>query len=118
MQERPVIHTAIPKRRWQIGDFSATLLGDVDSGDARRYRWVLALVPMGDREPSLYVTAEETPPADRAAGRYHLRVISDSVTDVMDTADRWADLDTFAEQALDLARQVLGLGTQEPFRLI
>lgn len=117
MQERPAINTAIPKRRWQLGDFAATLLGDIDSDDPQRYRWVLALVAMGEREPSLYVTAEETPPADHADGRYQLRVISDSLTDVVDTHDRWGDIDIFAEQALDLARQVLGLGAQEPLRL-
>lgn len=118
MQDRPVIKTAIPKRRWQIGDFSATLLGDIDSGDAHLYRWVLALVALGDAEPSLYVTAEEGAGSDRAAGRYQLRVISDALTDIVDTSDRWHDLDIFAEQALDLARQVLGLGNQEPLRLI
>jgi hypothetical protein len=118
MQERPAIKTAIPKRRWQIGDFSATLLGDIDSGDQHRYRWVLALVAMGEHEPALYVTAEEAPAADSAGGRYRLRVISDGLTDVVDTADRWGDLDIFAEQALDLAQQVLGIGNQEPLRLI
>lgn len=118
MQERPVIKTAIPKRRWQIGDFSATLLGDIDSGDARRYRWVLALVALGDAEPSLYVTAEERVGSDAAAGRYQLRVLSDALTDIVDVSDRWHDLDSFAEQALDLARQVLGLGSQEALRLI
>ena len=120
MQERPAINTALPKRRWQIGDFSATLLGDIDSGDGRNYRWVLALVAMGEREPVLYVTAEEVAPGDAAVGggRYRLRVISDTLSDILDTADHWGDLETFAEQALDLARQVLGLGNQEPLRLI
>lgn len=118
MQDRPAINTAIPKRRWQIGDFSATLLGEIDSGDQRRYRWVLALVAMDESEPSLYVTAEEAPPAASADGRYQLRVVSEALSDVVDRHDRWGDLDTFAEQALDLAQQVLGLANREPLRLM
>jgi hypothetical protein len=36
-------------------------------------------------------------------------VVSEAITDVVDTADHWGDLDSFSEQALDLACQVLGL---------
>jgi hypothetical protein len=40
------------------------------------------------------------------------------LTDVLDTADRWANIDAFAEQALDLAQQVLGLSNQEIIKLM
>jgi hypothetical protein len=118
MQDRPVIKTALPKHRYQIGDYSATLLGDIESGDAQRYRYILALVPMGEHEPTLYVTSQPAPPERRAQGDYDLRVISESLTDVLDTGDRWADSELFAEQALDLAQQMLGLRNQQVVKLL
>ena len=53
MQDRPVIRTAIPKRRYQIGPYSASLLGEIESGDARAYRYILAFVASGKREPEV-----------------------------------------------------------------
>lgn len=118
MQDRPVIRTALPRRRWQLADHTATLLGDIDSGDTRAYRYLLALVPTGQAEPVLYVTCEPAPAASADAGRYLLRVISEALTDVLDQADDWGDADRFAEQALDIARQVLGLRAAEAVRLM
>jgi hypothetical protein len=109
MEHRPVIKTALPKHRYQISDYSATVLGDIDSDEPHRYRWILALVPMGSAEPTLYICAQQAVPERAAEGAYDLRVVSAALTDVVDTADRWADLEIFSEQALDLACQVLGL---------
>lgn len=118
MQGKPVIKTAIPKRRYQIGDFAASLLGEIESGDSRNYRYILAFVPMGSREPSFYVCAEPTPPAQSADGRYRLRVINEVMSEVVDTADQWGDLDAFAEQGLKLGAQALGLQREQPVRLL
>jgi hypothetical protein len=118
MQNRPVIKTALPKRRYQIGDHAATLLGDIESGDQNSYRFILALVPMGEQEPVLYVTSQPAPPARRGQGAFDLRVISEGLTDLLDTADRWENVDQFAEQALDLAQQVLGLRNQQVIKLM
>ena len=109
MDQRPAIKTALPKHRYEISDYSATVLGDIDSDDPHRYRFILALVPMGSREPTLYICAQHAAPERVGEGAYDLRVVSDALTDIVDTADRWGDLDTFSEQALDLACQVLGL---------
>jgi len=118
MQDRPTIATAIPKRRFQIGDYSASLLGEVESIDPRHYRYILALVPTGERTPTLYVTCEATPPKESAGGNYRLRLINEAMSEVMDTADRWGDLDAFAEQALKLAAQALGLQQEQVIRLL
>ena len=40
------------------------------------------------------------------------------MSEVMDTADRWGDLDAFAEQALKLAAQALGLQQEQVIRLL
>ncbi|WP_462322797.1 hypothetical protein [Halochromatium sp.] len=118
MQDRPQIKTALPKRRYQIGDHAATLLGEIESNDQRQYRFILALVPMGEQEPVLYVTSELAASDRRGEGAYDLRVVSEGLTDVVDTADRWESLDQFADQAVDLAQQILGLSNHQVIKLM
>ena len=118
MQDRPVIKTAIPKGRYQIGDFSASLLGEIETDDSRRYRYILAFIPMGKSEPSFYVCAEHTPPAETAEGKYRLRVVNEVMSEVMDTSDQWGDLDRFTEQGIALAAQALGLQREQVIKLM
>lgn len=118
MQDRPQIRTAIPKRRYQVGDYAASLLGEIESGDQRVYRYILAFVPLGRKEPELYIYAEPTPPAERAQGAYQLRVASEVLSEVVDRDDRWGDLETFATQALKLGSQALGLQREQVVQLM
>ncbi|MCF7983462.1 MAG: hypothetical protein K9L70_03585 [Thiohalocapsa sp.] len=117
MEFRPVIKTAIPKHRYQIGDFSASVLGDIESGDQRRYRYIMAMVPMGSAEPTLYVCCEHAPPARASEGRYDIRVVNDAMGEIVDSADHWGDLEIFSEQAIDLAKQILGLRNEQVVKL-
>jgi hypothetical protein len=117
MQNQPQINTAIPKGRYKLGDYAATLLGDIESRDARQYRYILAFVPDGQREPKLYVCSE--PVADPAQPRLcNLRLVSDTLTEVLDTSERWADADEFARQALEVGAQALGLQAQQAIKLL
>jgi hypothetical protein len=116
MHDRPNIKIAIPKRRYQVGDFGASLLGEIESGDARRFRYILAFVQLGQAQPSLYVCAE---PADAAGpGKHALRVINEVMSEVVDTDERWGDLDAFAEQGLKLGMQFLGLQREQVAQLM
>lgn len=117
MENRPQISRAIPKRRYQIGDVSATLLGEIESGDARNFRYILAFVPSGRREPSLYVCSEPLKPLAGPGGDHHLRVINDAMSEVIDTAPQWGELDVFVDQALKLGVQALGLSGAQVTRL-
>jgi hypothetical protein len=118
MSQFPNITTAIPKRRYQLSDYSVTLLGEVESSDPVNYQYILALVPMGETKPNFFVCSERVPPKDRADGAYRLRVINSAMSEVMDQADSWGDIDAFAEQGLQLAQQALGLTSHEPMRLM
>ncbi|SDY27714.1 hypothetical protein SAMN05421644_14423 [Allochromatium warmingii] len=118
MQERPIIKTAIPKRRYQIERYAASLLGEIESGDGRNYRYLLAFIMQGQTEPVLYVCSEPTPLAERAAGAYCLRVVSESLTETLDINNAWGDLDHFAEQALQVGAQLLGLPESSVMRLL
>lgn len=115
--QAPKIQTAIPQRRYQLGPYQAVLLGDIESGDGVRYRYILALVREGEAKPSLYVTAERNPRARSHEGSHRLRIISEALTDDLGSSDAWAELEAFAEEALRLAAQVLGLGEQTAQRL-
>jgi hypothetical protein len=117
MSEFPVIRTAIPKRRYQVGDFGVTVLGDVESGDGREYLYIMAFVEQGRKEPGLFVCAERNRRAP-AEGSHSLRVVNEAMSEVLETADRWRDLDTFCEQGLQVGRQALGLGSEEAMRLL
>ncbi|MGD2081488.1 MAG: hypothetical protein PVF91_00885 [Chromatiales bacterium] len=117
MGELPVIRTAIPKRRYQVGDYGVTVLGDIDGGDGREYRFIMAFVEQGKREPGLFVCSERNrgTPAD---GTHSLRVVNSAMSEVLESADRWADLDAFCEQGLEIGRRALGLGSEEAMRLM
>lgn len=118
MQDRPRITTAIPRQRYRIGRYAAILLGEVESGDGRAYRHLVAFVRQGSAQPDLYVYAEEASPGERSGGRFRLRLVSEALSETLDTGDGWADLDLFVEQALALGIQTLGLGRERVERLM
>lgn len=111
----PQIGTAIPKRRYQLGEFTAVVLGDVESRDGEEYRYVMALVPEGQRQPIFYVSAVRNR-IDKE-GSHRLRVASAQMTQDMGAADGWSNLDNFCGDALQVARQALGLMDEQPIRL-
>jgi hypothetical protein len=117
MSEFPKIQRAIPKRRYQLGDYGVTLLGEVETGDEFDYRYILAFVREGESQPTLFVCSERCPPGEREKGSHRLRVINSAMSEVMDTDDRWRDLEQFADEGLTLGMQALGLTQETPFRL-
>jgi hypothetical protein len=118
LMQAPKITTAIPQRRYRLADFSAVVLGEIESPDPARYRYILALVKEGDATPSFYVTSEKNPRSEAHTGSHRLRIISEILEDVIESSDRYADLDVFSEEALRLAAETLGLGAAEPVRLM
>jgi hypothetical protein len=111
----PGIRTAIPQRRYKLGDFSIVVLGDIESDDGVDYRYVLATVQDGAQEPQFYVLSIRSP---GATGDFALRVLSPELDRELDVSGRWRDLDVFCDQAIALAQQVLSLGDEQPHRLL
>lgn len=116
--ERPKIQVAIPQQRYQLGSYQAVVLGEIESGDGHRYRYILALVKSGEAQPGFYVTAEKNPRSRAHEGAYRLRVISEGLNEELGSSDRWGDLDAFASEGLALAAEALGLGGEQPTRLM
>lgn len=113
----PTIRTAIPRRRYQFGEFSAILLDDIQSDDAREYRYILALVAEGGSEPVLYVTAESNAEVTEP-GSHRMRVYTKTEGRDLGAADGWADLDRFVDAALEVTSRILKLGDEVPQRLL
>lgn len=105
----PQIQTAIPKRRYQIGPYQAVLLGDIESPDPARYRWILALLRVGENKPHVFVTAEKNPRARAADGSHRMRVLSNEMDEDIGSSDAFADQEEFAAAALAVAAARLGL---------
>lgn len=115
--DTPKIQTAIPQRRYQFGEYTGVVLGEIESTDAAKYLYILALVREGEGKPGFYVTAEKNPRSRAHEGSHRLRVITHGLTEDIESSDRWADIDVFCEEAFAVAAKVLGLSDERPVRL-
>ncbi len=110
----PKIQTAIPQRRYQFGEYTGVVLGDIESGDEVKYQYILALVREGEGRPSFYVTAEKNPRRRLHEGSHRLRVITPGLDEEIGCSDAWAELDAFCAEAFTVAAKVLGLSDEQP----
>ena len=109
---RPGIKTAIPLQRYQLGAFSITVLGDIDSADAVQYRYILAVPREGEREPGLYLTS------DPAGSECRMRIIMRDGEDQLGSSERWCALEEFVEDALSVVKTALNLQDESPHQLL
>ena len=109
--DRPKITTAIPQRRYQYGEYGATVLAEIESPDPPNYTFILAMVKEGDSEPSVYVICDRRRRGDTA---YGMRLIMDSFNEVMGESDDWGNIDAFCEFALQIAAKALSLNNEIP----
>ncbi len=115
--DAPKIQTAIPQRRYQFGEYTGVVLGEIESTDAAKYLYILALVREGESKPGFYVTAEKNPRSRAHEGSHRLRVVTHGLTEEIESSDRWTDIDAFCEGAFAVAARVLGLQDEQPVRL-
>lgn len=111
----PAIRTAIPQRRYKLGDFSVVVLGDIESDDGVDYRYVFAAVRDGESEPRFYALSVRSPDS---SGDFSLRVLGEGMDRELDVSGRWRDIDLFCDQAVALAQQVLDMGDEQAWRLM
>jgi hypothetical protein len=110
---KPGIQTAIPRRRYRLGEFTVTVLGDVDSNDGIDYRYIAAVIQGQDPEPGIYLTAER-----EAGGGYAMRLVMRDGAEVIGSSDQWGDLDAFVNEVLNVVAQVLSLTDETPYQLM
>lgn len=104
----PKINTAIPQRRYQLGEFTIIVLGDIQSGDGKDYKYIMAVVREGDPEPGLSLTLD-----NRCEMRLVMRDGEDSIGESRD----WASLDAFVKEGLSIVARVLKLTDETPYPL-
>ena len=110
---KPSISTAIPLRRYRFGEFTLTLLGDIESQDERKYHYILAVIQGENPEPGLYVTAERGSGAELA-----MRVMMGDGDEIIGHSNQWGDLDKFADESISIVSRVLKLSDETPYQLM
>jgi hypothetical protein len=113
---KPGIRTAIPKRRYRLGEFTITVLGEIDSSDGVEYRYILAVVRDQDTEPGMYITAEK--PADVAGKMLNMRIIMQDGAEVIGQDVGWQQLDAFSARGIEIVSRVLNLSDETPWQLL
>ncbi len=110
---KPSILTAIPLRRYKFGEFTLTILGDIETQDEVSYRYILAVVQGDDPEPGLYLTAEHGAGEDLA-----MRVMMRDGEEVIGHSGEWRKLDKFVDEAIKIVSQLLNLSDEAPYQLM
>ncbi len=112
----PDIKTALPKRRYQLGEFMISVLGEVESGDGVDYRYVMAVARETDPKPNLFLSIEPNT-GGVGEGRWALRVSMPDGSQVLGASDQWGDLDTFTREGLSMVQKMLTLEDEMAYRL-
>lgn len=112
------LRSAIPIRRYQLGEFKVVLLGDIESSDGISYQFILAFIPEGEAQPLLYITCERNPTDEQKEGSHRIRVIAPHDARIFGSSDRWRDVEAFAEDGLLMGRKLLDLTDEELKRLM
>lgn len=112
----PKFSTAIPVRRYQIGEFSGVVLSEVEAEDGNQYIYLFALVKDGQTEPSHYVSLEKTQPGEQDA--YKIRVVTPDSDQVIGYSPQALDVDEFTHGALSTCAAVANLADEEPMRVL
>ena len=113
MLNKPSILTAVPQRRYKYGEFTVVVLGEIETQDAINYRYILAVVRDGNPEPGIYLTCESG-----RNGQQQIRLVMRDGAEVIAEDPAYADIEAFCEAGLDVLRQLLNLGDEEPYRLV
>lgn len=111
---KPGIRTAIPKRRYRLGEFTLTVLGEVDSKDGINYRFILAVIHGQAPEPGMYITAEQV----GGGGLLDMRVILPDGDQIIGRDAAWGQLDQFTGRGIEVVRRVLNLSDETPWQLL
>lgn len=109
----PSIKTAIPKRRYQLGTFQITVLGDIETDDPREYRYVMGVAADGETQPGMCISVEKA-----GGGELAMRIAMADGDQVIGQSEAWRDIDAFVDAALEMVTKMLKLEDEEPYRLL
>jgi hypothetical protein len=108
----PTIQSAIPKRRYQFGEFAITLLTDISSSDSASYLFIAAVLREGASKPEVYITCETTTSNDQDTCR--IRVLSEQDEHLISEDKQWRHEQKFCDYALQGIQQMFELTDETP----
>ncbi|MDW3095337.1 MAG: hypothetical protein R8G33_06680 [Gammaproteobacteria bacterium] len=108
----PVIQSAIPKKRYQFGEFTVTLLTDINSNDKASYQFIVAVLREGSIKPEVYITCEVFTLND--AESYRVRVLSEKDEHIISEDKQWRNEQKFCDYALQGIQQMFELSDENP----
>ena len=111
----PSIVTAIPRRRYQYGEFSVTLLTEITSQDSISYLYIAAVMQDGNTSPELYITCESIP--ENEANKFRVRVLSMQDEHIISESSEWRNEQAFCDFALQGVAQMFELSDEKPILL-
>ena len=116
--DRPKINTAIPKRRYLLGEFAVVVLADISSKGDLEYRYIVAVIREGESDPGLYLMVERPTGRKPKESVYGIGLIMREGSKKIGLTDRWEDVDSFTTHALEIVQTILDLHDEEPRRLL
>ncbi len=111
----PSIQSALPKRRYQYGEFSVTLLSDIISSDTYNYLYIVAVLREGHTKPEVYITCE--PCTSNNTNTYRVRVISEQEEHNISVDPQWQNEQNFCDFAMQGIKQMFNLSDEDPILL-
>lgn len=111
----PAIQSAIPKRRYQYGEFSITLLSDVSSNDPINYLYIVAVLREGASKPEVYITCE--PITLNNTHAFRIRALSEQDEYIISENTQWHNEQLFCDFAMQGIKQMFELSDENPILL-
>lgn len=111
----PTIQSAIPKRRYQFGEFIITILSDIESADTHSYLYIAAVLREGSTQPEVYITCESI--TSDNTSNYRIKVLSENDEHIINEDPHWKHEQKFCDYALEGIQQMFQLTDETPARL-
>jgi len=111
----PTIQSAIPKRRYQFGEFVITILSDIESIDTSPYLYIAAVLREGNTQPEVYITCE--PISAQNQSSYRVKVLTKDDEHTISEDQQWKHEQKFCDYALEGIQQMFQLTDETPVLL-
>ena len=101
----PQIKSANPKNHFELGPYSAVLLGDIESLGSVEYKFIMVVYDE-NQKPCYFVASEVNDMADKFGGGSHFLGLFDGNGHAnRGTSNDWADEAKFTDEALRIIRK-------------
>ena len=111
----PAITTAIPVCRYKFGEFTITILSEIESEDPTSYLYIAAILQDGKEAPEVYITCEPTSAGN--PNKCLVRVLSDQEEFIISNDFNAKTQQSFCDFALEGVKQMYELSDEKPLLL-